>query len=58
MVGALVRRHHLTTLDDFLASCRTFAEEETLNVAILGRFKAGKSSFLNHLLGKPCCLLG
>ncbi len=58
MIGALVRRCHLTTLEDFLASCRTFAEEETLNVAILGRFKAGKSSFLNHLLGKPVLPVG
>ena len=35
-----------------------FAEEETLNVAILGRFKAGKSSFLNHLFGNPLLPVG
>jgi GTP-binding protein EngB required for normal cell division len=58
MVDVLVRRHQLTTLEDFLASCRAFAEEETLNIAILGRFKAGKSSFLNHLLGKPVLPVG
>src|SRR5208283_5176777 len=26
---------------------------ETLNIAVFGRFKAGKTSFLNHLLGEP-----
>jgi len=49
-VSELCQRYEITALDDFLASCRTFAQEETLNIAILGRFKAGKSSFLNHLL--------
>jgi GTP-binding protein EngB required for normal cell division len=55
MVADLCRRHQITALEDFLQSCRSFAEEKTLNIAILGRFKAGKSSFLNHLLGR--CLL-
>jgi GTP-binding protein EngB required for normal cell division len=49
-VSELCQRYEITALDDFLASCRTFAREETLNIAILGRFKGGKSSFLNHLL--------
>ncbi len=49
-VNELCERYQITALDDFLASCRFFAEEETLNIAILGRFKAGKSSFINHLL--------
>ncbi len=58
VVGQLCRRYHITALDDFLATCRTFAEEQTLNVAILGRFKAGKSSFLNHLLGRRLLPVG
>jgi len=52
-VELLCNRYGISALADFLASCRTFAAEETLNVAVLGRFKAGKSSFLNHLLGRP-----
>ncbi len=44
-------RYQITALEEFLGSCRAFAEEETLNIAVFGRFKAGKSSFLNHLLG-------
>jgi GTP-binding protein EngB required for normal cell division len=51
LAGELCQRYQIKALDNFLASCRAFAEEETLNVAVLGRFKAGKSSFLNHLLG-------
>lgn len=51
-------RYQITALEEFLASCRAFAEEETLNIAVLGRFKAGKSSFLNHLLGRPVLPVG
>ena len=57
-VGELCRRHQITALEDFLESCRSFAEEKTLNIAILGRFKAGKSSFLNHLLGRHLLPVG
>ena len=57
-VEELCRRHQITALEDFLESCRLFAEEKTLNIAILGRFKAGKSSFLNHLLGRHLLPVG
>jgi GTP-binding protein EngB required for normal cell division len=51
-------RQEIPALDPFVESCRAFAVEETLNVAVFGRFKAGKSSFLNHLLGKPLLPVG
>ncbi|MGC9999698.1 MAG: dynamin family protein [Bryobacteraceae bacterium] len=57
-VEELCRRHELSALEDFLESCRAFALEKTLNIAVLGRFKAGKSSFLNHLLGRPLLPVG
>ena len=57
-VGDLCKRQGISALDDFVESCRAFAREETLNVAVLGRFKAGKSSFLNHLLGRPLLPVG
>ena len=57
-VGELCNRHGISALEDFLESCRTFAQEKTLNIAVLGRFKAGKSSFLNHLLGKALLPVG
>lgn len=61
MLGAveeICRRYQITALDDFVASCRVFAQDELLNVAILGRFKAGKSSFLNHLIGRSLLPVG
>lgn len=57
-IGELCRRYQITSLDVFRRSCAAFAEEETLNVAVLGRFKAGKSSFLNHLFGRPLLPVG
>ncbi len=57
-VARLCRSRQITALQDFLESCRNFAEEKILNIAILGRFKAGKSSFLNHLLGRDVLPVG
>ncbi len=57
-IGRLCDRHGIAALGDFLESTRLFAAEKTLNIAILGRFKAGKSSFLNHLLGRPLLPVG
>ena len=58
LVSEICRSREIAALDDFVESCRTFAWEATLNVAILGRFKAGKSSFLNHLLGRELLPVG
>ncbi len=57
-VEGLCKRHGISALEDFLDSCRVFAQEKTLNIAVLGRFKAGKSSFLNHLLGTQLLPVG
>jgi GTP-binding protein EngB required for normal cell division len=51
MAAELCDRYQIVDLRYFLESCRAFARAGTLNIAVLGRFKAGKSSFLNHLLG-------
>ncbi|MBI3281909.1 MAG: dynamin family protein [Acidobacteria bacterium] len=56
--GEIRARYQIAALEDFLESCRSFAGEKLLNIAILGRFKAGKSTFLNHLLGKPLLPVG
>ncbi len=58
LAGDICQRYQIGALDNFRAGCRAFAAEETLNVAILGRFKAGKSSFLNHLFGQPWLPIG
>ncbi|MGA2588824.1 MAG: dynamin family protein [Bryobacteraceae bacterium] len=58
LAGELCGRYQIAALKDFLESCRAFACEQTLNIAVFGRFKAGKSSFLNHLLGGPYLPVG
>ena len=57
-VEAVCERYQITALEDFVASCRAFAADDLLNVAIVGRFKAGKSSFLNFLLQRPLLPVG
>jgi GTP-binding protein EngB required for normal cell division len=57
-VRALCERYQIGALEEFLESCQSFAHEKILNIAVLGRFKAGKSSFLNHLLGKAVLPVG
>lgn len=51
-VEVLCRRYGIVALDEFIHTCRSFAGEEVLNVAVFGRFKTGKSSFINHLAGR------
>ncbi|MGC9948695.1 MAG: dynamin family protein [Bryobacteraceae bacterium] len=58
MAAELCERYQIADLRYFLESCRAFARAGTLNIAIFGRFKAGKSSFLNHLLGAPLLPVG
>jgi predicted GTPase len=57
-VESLSRRYEISALKDFLESIRSFAQDKTLNVPVFGRFKAGKSSFLNHILGRPLLPVG
>jgi GTP-binding protein EngB required for normal cell division len=58
LAAALIGKYGLEALDDFLESCRRFAAERAVNVAILGRFKAGKTTFLNDLLGRALLPVG
>jgi predicted GTPase len=52
VLGQICQSHRISALDDFIEGSWTFAQEQILNVAVLGRFKAAKSSFFNHLLGR------
>lgn len=56
--AALIGKYGLESLNEFLDSCRLFAAERAVNVAILGRFKAWKSTFLNDLLGRALLPVG
>lgn len=57
-VEELCGRYQIAALNEFLRSCRVFAGEEILSIAVLGRFKAGKSSFLNSLIGRAVLPVG
>src|SRR5208283_3889789 len=51
----VAERYDIEALAGLLASARSMTGGDGISVAVLGRFKAGKSSFLNHFLG--CSLL-
>ncbi len=57
-IAALAEKYRLEALEDFLESTRRFAAEKAVNIAILGRFKAGKTTFLNALVGRPLLPVG
>jgi GTP-binding protein EngB required for normal cell division len=51
LAAELIERYRILSLGPLIESCRAFERETTLNIAVFGRFKAGKSSFLNAVLG-------
>lgn len=52
-------RFHIVSLTRSLEVCeRLLAHNPVIDVAVLGQFKAGKSSFLNSLIGKPLLPVG
>ncbi len=58
LAEALAGRYKLTALEPLLGACKTASASEELNIAVLGRFKAGKSSFLNQLIGRDLLPVG
>lgn len=58
LVSELAARYQLSSLRPLLEAFETSAERSGLSVAVLGRFKAGKSSFLNDLIGQNILPVG
>jgi GTP-binding protein EngB required for normal cell division len=54
----IVRRYEISDLEGLLATTQGAAAQEEISVAVLGRFKAGKSSFLNDFLGRNILPVG
>ncbi|MGA7409666.1 MAG: dynamin family protein, partial [Bryobacteraceae bacterium] len=54
----LATRYEITALEPLLDVCRSAAVRKDLSIAVLGRFKAGKSSFLNHFVGRDLLPVG
>ncbi len=50
---------HIVSLNRQIEVCESlFSENPLIDVAILGQFKAGKSSFINSLIGRPILPVG
>ena len=50
---------HIASLNRQIEACENLLQQDQLiDVAILGQFKSGKSSFLNSLIGKPILPVG
>ncbi|MFZ0590744.1 MAG: dynamin family protein [Bryobacteraceae bacterium] len=58
LVADVASHHEISALEPILQVCRSAAARQDLSVAVLGRFNAGKSSFLNHLVGRDVLPVG
>jgi GTP-binding protein EngB required for normal cell division len=58
LAAELVEHYRISDLETFLATIQGAAAQEEISVAVLGRFKAGKSSFLNNFLGRKVLPVG
>jgi GTP-binding protein EngB required for normal cell division len=58
IVSELAVRYRLASIVPLLDICRAAGDRSDLSIAVLGRFKAGKSSFLNHLIGEAVLPVG
>ena len=58
LVEDVAARYEISALSGLLASTRSSVGQEEISVAVLGRFKAGKSSFLNHFIGRDILPVG
>lgn len=57
-VAELAGRYDISSLSGLLSVARASLQESQIAVAVLGRFKAGKSSFLNDFIGRSILPVG
>lgn len=58
LASKIIERFALRDLESLLRSIQQQQRKTGLNVAVLGRFKSGKSSFLNHIIGRRLLPVG
>ena len=58
LAASVAERYGISALAGLLASARSAAAQEEISVAVVGRFKAGKSSFLNDFFGRAILPVG
>jgi GTP-binding protein EngB required for normal cell division len=56
--ASIISRYEISDLIGLLKTARSAAAQEEISVAVLGRFKAGKSSFLNDFLDRDILPVG
>jgi len=54
----IASRYGLASLNPLLVACKDAVAGQEISVAVVGRFKAGKSSFLNHYLDRELLPVG
>jgi GTP-binding protein EngB required for normal cell division len=54
----MARRYRISSIEPMLAACEAVARQHEISIAVVGRFKAGKSSFLNHFLRRNLLPVG
>jgi GTP-binding protein EngB required for normal cell division len=58
LAAGIAERYGISALSGLLQSVRSSLRQDEISVAVLGRFKAGKSSFLNHFMGRDILPVG
>ena len=58
LVAELASQYEISALSGLLATARAALNQDEITVAVLGRFKAGKSSFLNDFIGRAILPIG
>ena len=56
--ASMARRYQISSLAPLLSSCRSAMTQNEVSVAVVGRFKAGKSSFMNHFTNRSILPVG
>ncbi len=58
LIDGIAERYSISAVRPLLRTCYALEQERVVRIAVLGRFKAGKSSFLNHLLARELLPVG
>src|ERR1035437_7959400 len=58
LAAEVAARYEISALSGLLACARASVGQDEISVAVLGRFKAGKSSFLNDFIGRNVLPVG
>src|SRR5664280_2039613 len=58
LVTELAARHGISALSGLLQTARAAVAQDEISLAVFGRFKAGKSSFLNDFIGRGILPVG